>query len=111
MPAARLPCARSLCFWNLLLTPSPLTSHPLNPSPLLPLSVYVASLNDDGFAPGPQQLLSLLPGMRGRALRVVLERVSSLRELVNMSKEDMQELVGEKLGQNLYDFCNNNSKS
>jgi len=69
------------------------------------------SLNDDGYAVGPQALLSLLPGMRGRTLRVVLEQVHSLHELVNMSLPDMQQLLGAKIGQTLHEFCNNTGSS
>lgn len=52
-------------------------------------------------------MLEIMPGLSPRTAPLIAQKVSNMRELVSMSKEDISKIIGVQNGEILWRFINN----
>ena len=57
---------------------------------------FIDEYNTDKFNPAVQDFLSKLPGITTRNVFAILNKVNSLAELLTLSVEDIEEILGSK---------------
>ena len=85
------------------------------PDPMKAIAVGAEDDGDGGHGAGgtnalAEELLRTLPGVTGKNVKYVMAKVGSVRELCDLGKEQIQELLGVEPGKACWEFLHNGER-